>query len=87
MEMEGPHPRIIVEASFAHDRNALTRAVKRLDRPTVAFLLAFTFLSPIPGETNLGEESVLFQVKDKHMLTAAAKGELQLTLSLKLQKR
>jgi hypothetical protein len=75
LEMEGLHPRIIVGTSLSPDSKALTRAVKRVDGPTVAFLLAFTFLSPISGE---GEDNVLFQVKDKHILTAAAKGESQL---------
>ncbi len=74
LEMEGPNPRIIVGASFAPDRNALTRAVKRLDRPMVEFLLAFTFHRC----TSASIHRVLFQVKDKHMLTAAAEGELQL---------
>ncbi len=66
---------IIVGTRFAPDSKTLTRAVKRVDGPTVAFLLVFTFLSQISGE---GEENVLFQVKDEHILTAVAKGELQL---------
>jgi hypothetical protein len=78
LEREGPYPHIIVEASLAPERNALPKAVETLDGPMVAFLTAFAFFSPTPGVTNPGEGSVLFRVRDKHILTAAAKGELQL---------